>query len=212
VLREGIHPLLSPGMQRAVRRLRGRRSNVPAWLASRSAAIVSERRWQDTLRRRAISAPGPASRELCDSLTHGYEIVFALSCLASQSARNGIELRHPFYDRRLVELLLAFPHEQRCGYEEGKPVLKRAMTASLPALVRNRRRPTEFSSFVHRVLVETHGPEIRALFADSRLESAAVVDGNEVRNLLKEAERDWSLLRQVANLTALELWLRQMNG
>jgi asparagine synthetase B (glutamine-hydrolysing) len=192
--------------------MRGRRSNVPGWLASRSASIVSERRWQDTLRRRAIPAPGPAARELCDSLTHGYEIVFALSCLASQSARNGIELRHPFYDRRLVELLLAFPHEQRCGYEEGKPVLKRAMTASLPPLVRNRRRPTEFSSFVHRVLLETHGAEIHALFADSRLESAAVVDGQEVRNLLKEAERDWSLLRQVANLTALELWLRQMNG
>ncbi|MEJ7734711.1 MAG: asparagine synthase-related protein [Polyangiaceae bacterium] len=212
VLREGIHPLLTPSMQRAVRRLRGRRSSVPRWLAPATAGIVGERRWQDSLRRRAISAPGPATRELCDALTHGYEIVFALACLASQSARNGIELRHPFYDLRLVELLLAFPHEQRCGYEEGKPVLKRAMAASLPALVRNRRRRTEFSSFVHRVLIETHGREIRALFADSRLESAAVVDGTEVRNLLKEAERDWSLLRQVANLTALELWLRQMNG
>lgn len=55
-----------------------------------------------------------------------------------QSAEFGIETRHPFLDRRLIDFALALPDDQRRRGTTSKVVLRRAMHAVLPESVRAR--------------------------------------------------------------------------
>lgn len=205
-LRHGVRRNAPDGLKALVRRRREARRRPFLTKEARQLA------WDDaasTERRIRACHPGRATRELCDSLTHGYEVTYTLAQVGQFAPHFGIELRHPFYDVRVVELLLAFPHEQRCGFHEKKPLLRKAM--DLPPLVRGRRRVTEFTSYAHRVLMNDHGAEVARLLSDSRLAALGIVDGERVRRLVKAAERDWSLYRDAANLTALELWLRRLS-
>jgi asparagine synthase (glutamine-hydrolysing) len=58
----------------------------------------------------------------------------------------GIEFRHPFFDRRVVELCLSFPGEQK--RQKGRPryVLRNAMAGLVPDAVRLRPRDTYFDA------------------------------------------------------------------
>jgi asparagine synthase (glutamine-hydrolysing) len=208
-LREGVRPLLPPRVDRAIRALRGQAPpRPPTWLAPHVARSISERRAAADRELRDLAAPGPATRALCDSLVRGYEVVFTLATLGPLAAHGGVELRHPYLDLRLVELMLSVPHALRCGVEVRKPLLRRAMGEDLTPLVRRRTQLTGFSSYVHRVLFEHQAERVDALFADSALAALDVVDGDKVRALVSSARRDWSLLRDVANLVSLEVWLR----
>ncbi len=61
------------------------------------------------------------------------------------SSRFGIENRHPFNDRRLMEFAIALPHEQRKRGAHMKFVLRLAMRNLLPETVRQRLTKAEFS-------------------------------------------------------------------
>lgn len=186
---------------------RAKQPYLPRFVTTATAReILADR--VDSDRRRRASAGFPATRELIHALTRGYEVLFDNASLAPIAAHGGVELRSPFYDVRLVEMLLSFPHEQRCGVDrhETKPLLRRAI--DLPPLVRDRRRGAEFSSHLHRVLVEQHADTIRRLFHGGVLEGLGLVDGPAARQILDDVRKDWSLLRDVANLVGLELWAR----
>ena len=61
------------------------------------------------------------------------------------SSRFGIESRHPFNDRRLMEFAIALPQEQRRRGAHQKFILRQAMQGLLPETVRQRRTKAEFS-------------------------------------------------------------------
>jgi asparagine synthase (glutamine-hydrolysing) len=61
------------------------------------------------------------------------------------SAEAGIEDRHPFLDRRLVEFLLALPEEQRWQRGRTKYVLRCALSGLLPESVLHRTDKADFS-------------------------------------------------------------------
>jgi asparagine synthase (glutamine-hydrolysing) len=56
----------------------------------------------------------------------------------------GLEIRRPFWDRRLVEFAIATPERLRCSGATSKSLHRLAMTALLPASVLGRRSKADF--------------------------------------------------------------------
>lgn len=67
----------------------------------------------------------------------------------------GVEVRHPFFDRRLVELCVSLPASQKLRNGVSRLVLREAMRGVLPELVRTRRSKAffdaPFARWVNRV-------------------------------------------------------------
>jgi asparagine synthase (glutamine-hydrolysing) len=70
-------------------------------------------------------------------LTSGF-LPFGLELYDRSAARFGIEARHPFFDKRLVEFCLALPADQKVFEGWTKSILRRAMRGLLPEAVRLR--------------------------------------------------------------------------
>jgi asparagine synthase (glutamine-hydrolysing) len=60
------------------------------------------------------------------------------------SARFGIELRHPFRDRRLMEFCLALPPEQKLHRGLTRMVMRRAMAGTVPEEIMRRGDKVDF--------------------------------------------------------------------
>ena len=68
----------------------------------------------------------------------------ALEEMDSLSAANTIQVRYPFWDKRVIEYCLSLPAEQKCKSGWNRVVMRRAMSGVLPEAVRWRRFKTEF--------------------------------------------------------------------
>jgi asparagine synthase (glutamine-hydrolysing) len=136
IIKSGIWPVLPIAMRRALRPV-ARRVFVgtpPPWLAP---AFI---------RRTALDEPAPLrmvpARQLARyDTTQRYESAWTQwkrELLQQACAELGIEERYPFYDRRLVELMVSLPDEQRWQRGTIKYVLRQSMKGRLPELVRQR--------------------------------------------------------------------------
>jgi len=152
--------------------------------------------------------PEPVSRDLAGALASFLNLSMPLAHSDRLAARAGLEFRHPFFDARLVELLLAFPHAQRFEPHLSKPVLRRAMRGILPDLVRERRPITYFNCYVRRCLFEEHGDAVQRLLSRGLLEQGGALDGAEVARRLRARGSDEALM--LLHPLALELWLQRL--
>ena len=144
-IREGIMSALSPAAIRTIRGVLGRRG-VPEWIniefAGRSR--LSERLEK---KRPPRGFEAPQQRDLHGWLNSGY-FPHSLEYDDRSSALAGIEFRHPFHDRRIVELGFAMPREQFWRRGQTKFVLREAMKGILPESVRQRSSKADFSHSV----------------------------------------------------------------
>jgi asparagine synthetase B (glutamine-hydrolysing) len=124
----------------------------------------------------------------------------------------GVEQRHPFFDRRIVEFLLRIPTLQKIGRSgERKYVLRQAMAGILPEAVRLRNGNTDYS-FVFRDGLARHWKAFQAMFQDSRAAAAGYIDAPAFLREL-EAKRVGAGATSHADITptlALEFWLREI--
>ena len=97
------------------------------------------------------------------------------------AAQQGIEYRFPFYDRRLIEFLLAIPFERKSDGGRPKSLLRSA-PGLLPAALAAQQEKADYSGLAESGLREGLGGALRALF-----EEPPPVAGNYVR--LAEARR-----------------------
>ena len=67
-----------------------------------------------------------------------------LEVMSGLQRRHGVAARHPFFDRRVVELCLSFPAEQKRRRGIGRWVLRDALRGVVPESVRLRRDKAEF--------------------------------------------------------------------
>lgn len=70
--------------------------------------------------------------------------------LEAIGARYGVDLRHPFADRDLVEFMVSLPYAVKASPARTKPVLRDALADLLPPLVRDRTDKREFSPVIDR--------------------------------------------------------------
>jgi asparagine synthase (glutamine-hydrolysing) len=75
------------------------------------------------------------------------------------AAEYGLELRHPFHDRRVIEFAFAIPASQRQRNGLSKFVLRQAMRGRLPDSVLHRTDKAEFSLLFVRALERLGGSE-----------------------------------------------------
>jgi len=214
VLAAGVRPLLPLVARRAVRRLLGR-TLVPAWIEPSFARRVG---LDDRLR---PPDPSPwrgsyARADVRRQLESGWEALMKEQ-LERGAAACGVEYRHPFYDRRLVEFALALPEEQRQRADVGKVVLRRALAGRLPDAVRRRTSKVHYSALYFEAL-EALGGE--ACFSNMAIAGLGWVRGDRVRRLYRAAAEsaragDTRYEVQMISLWAIwsvERWVRANMG
>lgn len=129
------------------------------------------------------------------------------------AARFGIEVRHPFLDRRLFEYILAIPPRQLFEFGIYKPFLRRAMAGVLPEAVRTRRSKTRFIGFLDRVMREREVARIEEMLQAPLGAELGIVDGERLRRAYQEyraGERN-ETRSALWHAITLEHWLRRLH-
>ena len=144
--RKGVRPLTPAGVRRTWRFLsgRGERPWGPETFVNRDFAtrIGLNERFHD-LQAHRLGPPGNSRLAHWHEVTWG-GIIHQMESMNKVSARFGIELRHPFRDRRLMEFCLALPAEQKLHRGLTRMVLRSAMADILPEQVLRRGDKVDF--------------------------------------------------------------------
>jgi len=135
-----------------------------------------------------------------------------LETLDRASSLFGIELRYPFFDRRLVEFCLGLPAEQKLRHGWSRRVLRNGMKGVLPESIRTRPGKSNVGpGFDYAFL--THEKELTEQILWDRPDRIAdYVDLSYVRAAYRAAidgKRDEAQVLDVWNAVTLDLWLRQ---
>jgi asparagine synthase (glutamine-hydrolysing) len=204
--RRGFKRLVPGRVRRAIRPFR-RRISEPL------SGQMNERVWTTVYQREAIKERRPQrdwTTERYLRLLEGQQTVMPLQQSDRIAAALGIEMRHPFFDVRLVELMLAMPRSVRLrrGVLKAKPLLRRAMRDLLPDEVHARRDAPDDSRFLEDVLQHKHRRYLSSIFENSRLDDLGVVDGGLIRDAISDPELSRGWMRGVALATSMELWIR----
>jgi asparagine synthase (glutamine-hydrolysing) len=129
----------------------------------------------------------------------------------------GIEERHPFTDRRLVEFCLALPEEQRWRGTTLKFVLREAMRGLLPESVRAKSEQPDLS-FLHMEALGAAGGE--RIFDNLRIAERGWVDPGAALGMYRRAvalladgdPRYAELVGPLWTMHGLDLWARAADG
>jgi len=181
----GVLPLLPRRFKDAVRpvaRRFGWPGGAPRWIPAAFAARVG-------LDAR-LRSEAPETRTAADMWVHaafesGWSVLM-LEMAERSAAAHGLEERHPFFDRRIMEFALAIPEAQRWRGTQTKIVMREALRDRLPVSVYNRRNKADFSPQVIRAIGTLGG----AAFFD-RLEIAALgwIDQARVSGMYRDMMR-----------------------
>jgi asparagine synthase (glutamine-hydrolysing) len=184
--------------------------SLPPWIDSRFAQAHSLEE------RDRLHAPRPtrgsrADRETAWYLSHQYfpRVFGAVSGFAKDE---GVEIRSPLYDKRVIELALTRPREERSSGAETKKLLRAAMRGLLPdsILAPRTKRTGITEGYFARSMREQLPAMVDAAFAHSLLESAGVIDAMEFRRAVREYARGVQSNFSVSLYFTLqtELWLQ----
>lgn len=208
LLREGVFRLLPAAWRDALRGRKRRRDELPSWLTERARRALVDAAGDPppALSREAFRTE--AVRELVARIAHHADYAYSLVLADRIAGARGGEMRHPFFDRRVIDLVLSFPDEIRAAGPPKKRLLRRAMGASLPDAVRDRPSAAEFSPLVRAALVEPHGERLASLLRRGRLVAEGLVDPAEAALAITRARTDDEAVREVLSLAWLEAWLR----
>lgn len=206
----GLLPLVPPKARRVAGRLLGR-NGVPCWIEpgfARATALAD--------RIRSVEPDPPfrthAQRAIYRVGTSGAQVYSTELCERS-AAEHGIEERHPYHDRRLVEFMLAVPEEQRWHGPETKRTLRHAMRGLLPEAVRQRHVQADFSA-LYALSIEDLGGE--DFFSRLAVAAAGWVKADEAQAMCRRMQAlralgDEAYIQEIWPLWAIastELWYR----
>lgn len=126
------------------------------------------------------------------------------------AASFGVEVRHPFLDRELVEYLLAIPGEQIFRLDGYKSLLRRSMTDIIPDRIRLRPDKTGFVPFLSLMLRERAANEVTELLRSPTSVDLGIFNERALRSAFSEFRfKNAALLRPLWYSVSLEIWLRR---
>ena len=145
----------------------------------------------------------------CDEITHGV-VVASLEKTNKLCSVLGIEPRHPFFDKRLIEFCIALPREQRVHDGWTRMILRRALADLLPVKVLHRGGKWGPSNYFAPRLLKLDRDRLRDALKSTLPAAEAYFDGSQVGAIL-----DRSASRPTAddafrlwNVIALGAWLQ----
>jgi asparagine synthase (glutamine-hydrolysing) len=212
-LRLGLWPLLPQGARHAIKKVLRRQDMPPLWVNpqfARRNRLIERLRGGDA----KIKFASLAQRDLHQSLNSGWHS--HLSEIEERSAAwFGLEQRHPFNDRRIVEFAFSLPEEQRWRRDQPKFILRQAMVKYLPEVIRQRRTKAEFSHLFAESLTALGGER---LFTSLAIEAMGWVDGARVKRMYQQmaglyAAGDQGYTKHVWPLWmifGIELWFKTL--
>jgi asparagine synthase (glutamine-hydrolysing) len=158
-----VRPFLPATADRFLRRISGRTvDRFPDWL---DPDLVARLRADPAPSRPASWDPRRVCRwELLETVRQLPGLEETLTWLDRIAARSGVEIRHPFLDRRLVEWVLGVPPEAMFRLGEHKSLLRRAVRDELPAAVLSRPAKARLGAHVD-ACVERERPTLEGWLA-----------------------------------------------
>jgi asparagine synthase (glutamine-hydrolysing) len=206
VWRTAYSHLLLPVLPAAARRRTvARADRLPHWVARAPESLLALQRQSDSARYYPAASGD----------RYGGYMARKLRVLASSdltAGLQGIDVRHPFLYRPLVEFSLALPYWLRSQPGVTKWILREAMALRLPEQVRARRRKSTF------------GPQMRLSLANARntvdslldkpiLADLGCIEPGQVREYVNRIERGSSQsIAPLFRCLSLEFWLRVHTG
>ncbi len=209
--------LLAPSLPAAVdlglRRLLGRtdESDCPPWLNTRFLARHAAPILSKTRRGRPRSL---AAETLEMGLRDFSAVERTCSWRDRLGAGYGVETRHPFLDRRLVDLVSGLPPELFFKGEKRKRILRQAMSGALPASVLEREDKTNFVPFIDWSVRAMLGGQAKQPGEFAALAERGVVNLRDlaprVRRFREGSENGFGV--PLWFLLSAEAWLRRLEA
>ena len=191
-----------------------RRNGVPPWF---NLAFLRKTGTEERLRtmERPRKFPTHSQQRIYHGLFYGWNATVAPDLVDRFSARFGIERRYPFFDRGMMEFLIAVPEDQRWSAQWSKAILRHGMRGILPGPIMVRKDKAEFSCVIDNELKNRQLYKVERLIQTSRLVSLGLIDAarfNKSFNLYKNASVFHSFTNRLVRFIWLELWLRSTEG
>jgi asparagine synthase (glutamine-hydrolysing) len=214
----GIRPLLPGALKHAVRPLARRLGWVPPvappWIAPALSRRVG---LEDRLRAgRPRSAGVSTGRgEVLAMLESGWPSRIH-ECVERAGVEHGVDHRHPFFDRRLVEFAVALPEAQRWQGEQTKFVLRQAVRAWLPDSVYQRKTKGDFTDIVPEALAAIGGKDLldHLHIASScgwvRQPAVSAAYRHALRLFERREDEAAGLVNDLWMMAGVELWYRSV--
>jgi len=188
--RTSLLPQLSPDVVNWIGAVRGRQlrgfwdAEIPPWVRVTKGLLT-----QVVPELSRESGEGIAEWETRQALTSPL-VARALSWNHSIALEEGILLRSPLFDRRIIQFAATRPLNERHGGPDSKVLLRRAMRDLIPAeILRPRGRKTGTpTDYFRREMQQSALSEFRCLFGGSgcRLESMGLIDLPILRRSMDE--------------------------
>jgi asparagine synthase (glutamine-hydrolysing) len=139
----------------------------------------------------------------------------SFAVLDHAAAASGVEPRYPFWDKRLVELCLSLPSDEKLRDGWARSILRRAMAGILPASVQWRRDKLDFGPHIVRGMLTRHRELLHQVIHEGSGDLGAFVERSEVaaayaRIVAKPDAFDGYDVQVVWRATMLALWLRRI--
>jgi asparagine synthase (glutamine-hydrolysing) len=128
------------------------------------------------------------------------------------AAAAGIEVRHPFLDRRLFEYVLAIPGERLFQLGTSKNLLRKSMEGTLPQKIRLRNHKTQFTAFLDFAIEEKAAEEIQEALRTPLLGTMGFLDEDRLRTAYRgflTGEKTAATRSALWRSITLEIWLRR---
>ena len=201
----GVRPLVPDSCRQAIRPLARRLGYVPGlpdWIDGAFASRVSlaDRLQPPT----SIHDASTFSRgAVCELFASGWPYLLLENGDRSAS-EYGLEERHPFFDRRIIEFGVAIPEAQRWTGDETKYVVRHAMREWLPESVYRRKDKGDFANCVAQAIEAIGGA---ALFDSLHIASLGWVKQDRVSAMYRAARRQFAAGDDRYCDTMFKLWM-----
>lgn len=181
--RRGLRPLL-PRLDRWWRPFRSTHDGLGlgSSLVRRGFARRSGLRERLRASDRAAAALRTARDRHCADIVHGL-VAYAFEGTNKLCAASGLEPRHPFFDRELIEYCVALPRVQRMAGGVTRGVVRRAMAGVLPDSVRTRTDKFDPTAFFVDSLNRWDRPRLMAARDDTLRAVSPFVDAVRARRV-----------------------------
>ncbi len=215
-LAQALTQVLPSSLRKAVCRYLPPRSLMGRTLSAPQDPLLRDRYWLDHAQRR-LGAFSHAERgttiiegilQVLQEDISSWLVENILIKLDKMSMAASVEIRAPFLDQEVANLVLTLPLQARLGFGQGKLVLAEAMRNSLPRhLSWSRKQP--FHLPINDWLRCEWRPLVQDVLLDERTRDRGWVDHREISRLIREHLTGRALHgRRLYQLLILELWAR----
>jgi asparagine synthetase B (glutamine-hydrolysing) len=184
---------------------------LPNWLTVDARRRVEGLRVARAARLAPLERLGASQSRIISALTESLQSPFGMGQRQLSAAVAGYELRDPFFDRRVVELLLSTSPLVRTDPSVGKPLTRSVAGRRLPASLAFRTHPaTEFTTFFNRTARAFWASLTRDRWS-SVLVTLGLLEPTAAQQLEAAARGDCDV-RALLTVGATEAWARAWFG